>query len=331
MHEKRIARRVVAVAAWCGILAAILGVLLFHFKKSVTLQGAVIADYADPNKQSPITDATVTAKDDLAQNSAKSDFSGYFKLLLRPGVKRGRVITLRIRHPDYLPIDLNTVVSDNLSIVRMTSAHRDMEAQSNRPDVAVANVLVRYSVGTTTAQNVGAGVKTFLIENKGNVPCAHRPPCSPDGKWKAAISSAALDAGQGNVYEDARISCIAGPCPFTRIVSDRFSHGGREITVSVLDWSDTAVFLLQAEVFRQEVGDIVQESYPVIFGGALNFTLPSGAEGPTLEAEINGANIIFPLGPGQTSALSWANCNVKVQKDQTKSYRCELKRGYIFR
>jgi hypothetical protein len=67
----------------------------------------------------------------------------------------------------------------------------------------------------------------------------------------------------------------------------------------------------------------------VIFGRALNFSLPAAAQGPTLEAEISGTNIIFPLGPSPT--LSWANCNVKVGKDQSKSYRCELKEGYRFK
>jgi hypothetical protein len=112
-------------------------------------------------------------------------------------------------------------------------------------------------------------------------------------------------------------------------VTDGFTHGGRAINVSVLDWSDTTAFLLQAEVFRNETGDSVRESYPVIFGESLNFTLPAAAEGPSLEAEINGTNIVFPLGP--SPVLSWADCNVRVGKDQSKIYRCELKPRYNFK
>jgi len=97
----------------------------------------------------------------------------------------------------------------------------------------------------------------------------------------------------------------------------------------VLDWSDTTSFLLQAEVFRSGIDDSVRESYPVIFGESLNFTLPAAAEGPSLEAEINGTNIVFPLGP--EAILSWADCNVRVEKDQSKIYRCELKPGYSFK
>ena len=99
--------------------------------------------------------------------------------------------------------------------------------------------------------------------------------------------------------------------------------------MSVRNWSDTTTFLLEAEVVHPMVSNTVRESYPVIFGPALNFTLPSTAEGPSMEAEINGETIIFPLGPDLF--LSWANCNVRGNQDQTKAYRCELKPGYRFR
>ena len=61
----------------------------------------------------------------------------------------------------------------------------------------------------------------------------------------------------------------------------------------------------------------------------MNFTLPSSAEGPSLEAEMNGTLIVYPLGPSPD--LSWATCEVRVEKNQAKDYRCELKAGYRFR
>jgi hypothetical protein len=73
---------------------------------------------------------------------------------------------------------------------------------------------------------------------------------------------------------------------------------------------------------------IDHQSYPVIFGPALNFTLPADAEGVSLEADVVGETIIFPLGPDLF--LSWASCNARVNRDQTKVYRCELKPGYRF-
>jgi hypothetical protein len=182
---------------------------------------------------------------------------------------------------------------------------------------------------TTTAANIGSAVKTFQAVNTPNVPCKGQPPCSPDGKWKAAIGSASLDAGAGNEFRNVRASCIAGPCPFTKIQDQGFSRDGRYVNVSVLDWAATATFLLEAEVFHPMEGDIVRQSYPVIFGQTLNFTLPAAAEGVSIEAEINGAPIVFPLGPNLF--LSWADCNARVNNDQTKVYRCELKPGYGFR
>jgi hypothetical protein len=271
----------------------------------------------------------VSAADDMAVEPTKSGFSGYFKLTLRPGIIPGRSITLQFRHPDYQPIDLNAKVGDGLYIVHMVPLHPEVIKENSRTDNAVTNVFVRYSIETKADTNVGADVTTFQVVNKGDVPCGKNPTCSPDGNWKAAIGSAALDAGQGNVFEDARVSCIAGPCPFTRIQADGFSQGGRNIRVSILDWSDTTTFLFQAEVFRPQISDIVRESYPVIFGRVLNFSLPGAAEGPSLEAEINGNNIVFPLGP--SPILSWAECRVSVGRDQSKSYRCELKPGFRFR
>jgi hypothetical protein len=267
--------------------------------------------------------------DNLALASVRSDFSGYFKLELRPRIKRGQQITLQFRHKDYKPLDLHTTLDRKLYVIRMVALHQESVAPSNRPLIPLSNVFVRYSTESTTSDNIGTGLKTFQVANVGNTACNSHPPCSPDGRWKGAIASISLDAGVGNTYDNARLSCIAGPCPFTRIVSDNFSHGGRYISVSILNWSDTTTFLLQAEVFRIQISNIVRESYPVIFGNSLNFTLPADAEGPTLEAEESGQNIVFPLGPSPT--LSWADCNVRVGRDQSKLYRCELKPGYQFR
>ncbi len=293
------------------------------------LRGAVVRQNVDTRNQSPIADVAVSADDGLGALDSKSDFSGAFRLSLRPGSHRGQPITLTFRHPDYQPLTVKEVVSDNLYVIRMAPLHGEAEAGLNEATVAVGNVLVRYSTETTTTEHVGSAVKVFEVLNTGNVPCHRHSPCSPDGKWKAQVGGASLDAGEGNVFRNARVTCIAGPCPFTRVDADGFSVGGRYIKVLIRNWSDTATFVLQADVTRTQVGDIVRESSPVIFGRAMNFTLPAIAEGPSIEAEMNGSRIVFPLGP--TPVLSWADCNVRVEKNQVKDYRCELKAGYRYR
>lgn len=330
-EEKQPAWRLVILATLGVALAVGLIAALVQYERPISLRGAAIQQDADPRKQSPITDVDVDVRigEGPVMASAKSDFSGYFKLTLPRSIKRGRAITLQFRHADYVPLDMKEVVGNQLYIAHLQPLQYLIELPPNRPIIAISNVFVRYTTETTTSVNVGTGVRTFEVVNKGNVPCDHRPPCSPDGRWKAASASVSLDAGPGNVYQDARLLCIAGPCPFTKIESDEFSLGGPVISASVLGWSDTTTFLLQAEVFRQEIGDTVRESYPVIFGDSLNFTLPASAEGPSFEAEVNGTNTVFPLGP--SPILSWANCNVRVGKDQSKFYRCELKPGYRFR
>jgi hypothetical protein len=311
------------------LAATLITVRLYRRHRSITLRGAVVKQNADTRNQSPIADVEVRADDGLAVLDSKSDFSGAFRLSLRPGSHRGQPITLTFRHPNYQSLTLKEVISDNLYVVRMEPLHGEAEAGLNEATITVGNVLVRYSTETTTTDHVGSAVKVFQVENTGNVPCHRHPPCSPDGKWKAQVGAASLDAGEGNLFRNARVTCIAGPCPFTRIDTDEFSVGGHNIKVLIRNWSDTTTFVLLAEVFRTQVGDIVRESAPVIFGRAMNFTLPAKAQGPSIEAEMNGSRIVFPLGP--TPVLSWADCNVRVEKNQVKDYRCELKAGYQYR
>src|SRR5438034_9499951 len=81
-----------------------------HLRNRTTLiQGAVIMRDGDPRKQLPIADIEVTASDGFSVVTSKSDASGLFKIKLRKPVLRGRIVTLKFRHPDYEP--LNTIVS----------------------------------------------------------------------------------------------------------------------------------------------------------------------------------------------------------------------------
>jgi hypothetical protein len=295
----------------------------------LTVVGSVIKQNANTLKESPITDVEISAPAGLGIGNATSDFTGYFKINLPLGVDPGESIMLRFRHPDYRPVDLNATVGDHLYVVPMIPIHGEVEAELSEAETVMANVLIRYTTEITITENIGVGVKTFQVVNTGNIPCYQHLPCSPDGKWTAAIDSASLDAGDGNVFQNARVSCIAGPCPFTKIDSDDFPRNARTIKVSVRNWSDTTTFLLQAEVFHTQVRDIVRKSYPVIFGRSLNFTVPGDAEGVTMEAETNGSQTVFPLAPNP--ALSWTDCKVKIEEDQARDYRCELKPGYRFR
>ena len=316
-----------AIAVFAGALAAVL--VAIHKAQPITIKGAVLSQDPDPQKQLPLADVEITGTDGSTVSRAESDSVGFFSLTLRRGLRRRQPLTLHFRHPGYQPLDLNEFVSDQIYITRMVPIIHETHVQSDHSDVTVSNVRVRYSVKTTTEADVGSAVKTFQVDNVGDVPCKGRHPCSPDGKWKAALSSSSLDAGDGNEFRNARVSCIAGPCPFSRVEFEDLSRGGRKVDVSVRNWSDTTTYLVEAEVVHPMVSDLVRESYPVIFGRALNFSLPLLAEGPSIEAEINGELIVFPLGPDLY--LNWADCHARMDKDQAKAYRCELKPGYRFK
>jgi hypothetical protein len=50
----------------------------------------------------------------------------------------------------------------------------------------------------------------------------------------------------------------------------------------------------------------------------------------SLEADVDGSPMVFPLGPALN--LSWATCTVRTdsEKEKTTVYSCELKPGYRF-
>ena len=75
-------------------------------------------------------------------------------------------------------------------------------AEPARPQTVVSNIRVRYTLNSRSESNIGSAVKTFQVVNKGNAPCDHQSPCSPDGKWKASSGSVSLDAGADNSFEN---------------------------------------------------------------------------------------------------------------------------------
>jgi hypothetical protein len=337
MTAKKIIWTILAVAA-----AVVLGLFLrahrlrsIHVRQSISIEGAVIQRDADANKEVPIADVAITATDGVTTATTRSQASGYFNLVLQKTVLSETPVTVSFLHPSYEPLDMTVQTGrletpDELYIAAMVPIPPKPVARSSRPEAVVSNIRVRYTINSRTDTNVGSAVKTFQVVNTGNVPCNHQSPCSPNGKWKASSASESLDAGADNTFSNIRASCIAGPCPFTRIDSSGFIHGGRNISVSALNWSDTTTFLMEAEVYHTAISSNVRQLYPVIFGRTLNFTLPPTQEGVSLEAEIDGSPMVFPLGPALN--LSWATCTVRTdnEKEKTTVYGCELKPGYRF-
>ena len=320
-------RAVYAAGALCA--SAVILLSLFLSRAPDAIRGAVMVADVDPAKELPIGNVEVSIPGGPGRSSVHSDTSGAFTLPLPWHLRRGQRIAIQFRHADYQTLDLPSVPGDRLCIVHLVPATRPAPTPGKAP-VTIANVVVRYSISTTTTVNVDSAIKTFQVANRGNVACQGRLPCSPDGKWKAAQGSTAIDAGPGNEFRNARASCIAGPCPFTRIENEapELSRDSRTLRVTALNWSDTATFLLEAEVYKTTASDALRQSYPLVLDRALTFTLPAAAEGVSILAEFDHAKIVFPLGP--LLYLSWAECQLLVNKDKTLVYRCELKPGYRF-
>lgn len=322
-------------AIWIAAIALVAGGVLAVFlvrrarrSPATIILGAIISQSAQAEKETPIADAEITARSGLLRATALSDGSGFFKLVFPAGRDAAVPITLEFRHTGYQPLVLPILGGGRLYVIRMVPTAPQHVRVSAGPSVAVSNISVRYSAKTATAVNVGSTVKTFQAVNTGGVPCNHQHPCSPNGKWKAAQTSITLNAGQGNVFRNIRVSCIAGPCPFTDLSPQSFPKQEESFKVTALNWSDTATFLVEAEVYHPLQNAAVRKSYPVIFGRVLDFTLPASAEGVCIEADLRGEHVIFPLGPNPD--LSWASCTVANRQNNTKAYRCSLKEGYHF-
>jgi hypothetical protein len=263
MIRKRNAVWIVAVLG--GVLAAILIPLAVRRYRPVwtTIQGAVMREDTDARKELPIAGVQVTASHGTESLRTESDPSGYFRIEFPGVIWPGQTLELSFRQTDYQPLDMTIPIrfrsmTRQLLIAAMSPLPVRANVNSTAAQIRVANVKVRYTVNSQSAANVGSAVKVFQVVNHGNIPCNRHAPCSPDGYWKASSGSAVLDAGPGNEFRDARASCIAGPCPFTRIDSSGFREGGRVITASALDWSDTATFLFEAEVFHVGIASDVR-------------------------------------------------------------------------
>ena len=334
MSRKRTAIWVAAVGGAAGAVLLVFAIHDWLPHRSV-IQGAVIRQDTDVRKQLPIAGVQISAEYGSSHLTTQSDASGYFRLAFPGAALLGRSVKLSFRHPDYRPLDLEVPIQfrsslRQLVIAAMAPIFVPIGPSPTGKPVVVSNVRIRYTVNTENEENIASAVKTFEVVNQGDVPCRHRKPCSPDGYWKASTGSIEMDAGPGNEFRDARASCIAGPCPFTKIDSSQYAQGGRNIAAQAIDWSDTATFLLQAEVFHTAIVSNVRESYPIVFGNSLSFTVPPTAEGVCLVAELDSVEIVFPLGPDLD--LSWATCANRTGAGGEKAavYQCGLKPGFRF-
>jgi hypothetical protein len=291
--------------------------------------GVVLQRSSDPKSERPVAQATITAV--LAGNIAqtKSDNAGLFRLQLPSSSILDEPALLTFEHRDYHPLELRESAEDRIYVVRLEPRTRDPAPAPSGPVVTISNVRVRYALKNISSVTVGSAVKAFTIANTGNVACEDRGPCSPDRKWKASIGSISLDAGEGRQFRNIRITCIAGPCPFSKIESEKRTDGDRGISISVRNWSDSVTYVLEAEVTHTMATELIRHSYPVIYGNSMNFTLPATAQGPSIEAEIDGSEIVFPLGPALI--LSWANCRLEYGPERSQQYRCQLKPQYQFK
>lgn len=323
-------RRIALTLAAVILIAIVCAALIIRAlrERRTSLDGVTLIQDTDVKRQAPVPGVAITAAIGGRVMQGRSDSGGAFHLVLPREVWRSATVEFQFRHSGYQPLNVREKLQGQIYVVRMTAIDSDVVVNAPVSQTALKDVRVRYVSKSTTPVNVGSIAKTFEVVNLGNVPCDETAPCSPDGKWKATDGGLTLDAGEGHEFQNLRTSCIAGPCPFTRIDTNQPGRGSRIIKISVRNWSDTVTFLVEAEVAQTMLTDVIRNAYPAILGQEMSFTLPPTSQGPSIEANTNGTDIVYPLGPELT--LSWAVCNLQMGTDRTKLYRCALKPGYRF-
>ena len=306
-------KTVTVVAASVVAAAAVIAILVVRSHRwrprNIVIQGAVIRQDPDPLGQLPIRNVHIVATDGVIRTSTESDAVRLFPPCDFARASRpGQILQISFQKADYKPYVLTVPLHYRMALrtavrggIDAHSAGRTAAGRESHGDFQRPHPL--YGQQRRRRKTSAARLRPSRVVNQANVPCNRQGPCSPDGNWKAAVGSITLDAGPGNEFRNVRASCIAGPCPFTRIDSSGFENGGRIITASALDWSSTATFLLEAEVFRKSIASNVRESYPVIFGRTLNFVLPGSQEGASIEAELDGHAHGLPARAGTLSEL----------------------------
>jgi len=243
----------VAVIGSLGVVIAAAIALIPQLHQSVppppppepmVIQGVVMRDEANPEKRFPISSVRVISTDGLASAPTTTGTDGLFKLTLKPEAKNGLSISLNFQHPDYQEKDVTQVIGESVPYIFYL-----WPSQYTRVEPAGQAWMGRFLRVADPPEIVS---KTFQIRNRGSVRCNNRPPCSPDGKWKAAIETASIDAGPGKIFASGRAQCIAGPCPWTSVETKGFPQLGQPtLTVSVRNWSDTVTYRLSGEAVRR--------------------------------------------------------------------------------
>jgi hypothetical protein len=247
-----------AATIWCACIGAagvVLGQILPQTLPMLVgkgppavLQGAVDRDDNNSAQRYPISGVKVVAEaaDQSSSTPVTTDSNGLFVLPLSMEARRGGYVTLAFSHADYQDRNMIVPIIEQYPYTvylwpRTGSAAAHLAPRPS-PTATANFVTVAYQPAPPTST-------VFQVVNRGNVRCNGKQPCSPDGKWKAAIGSASLDAGEGRVFASpGHADCVAGPCPWSKIEKDGFSKGGRIISVTVRNWSDTVTYRLWGNV-----------------------------------------------------------------------------------
>jgi len=90
-----------------------------------------------------------------------------------------------------------------------------------------------------------------VSEDRRDMKCQGRSPCSDDGEWFATLTEVSLATLQAHLeYRNLRVSCESGPaCRNGRVVSQHIADDRRSAVGKFLSWSESVSVKLTAELW----------------------------------------------------------------------------------
>jgi hypothetical protein len=87
--------------------------------------------------------------------------------------------------------------------------------------------------------------------DRNGIDCDHRSPCSPDGKWWAAITPLVITAAADQEVRNPVVSCRGSTCGFLEIMSTAVAADGHSATAQVKTWSNSVTLTYTAEIWSK--------------------------------------------------------------------------------
>ena len=246
--------------------------------------------------------------------TATSNFSGYFKLRVAPD--RWSTATPS-RSGSGIPI-INRSISMVARRAAVCAPHvvgsPRCAAPAERPDVVLSDIVVRYTDREQDGDEHRQRRQDLRSRQHRQHPLRSRiRPVHPTASGRRRM--AACPSTRERTTSFAMRACPASPVRARLRGSSRtdFPEGATSSPPRSATGRTPPRLRSKPRSFGPQNTNTIQRSYPIILGrGAQLYAAPLPPQGVSIEAEVDGSPIVFPLAPN--GFLSWATCEIRARE-----------------